>query len=197
MEASEWHGPGSVAVRLFDHSDLGEPLAISQLLGRTRALAIGLTGLVAYRDGFLFHIALQFAADQSLKKTVDETPHHPYGAHHLAATAKSRAELDDPQFRHRLQRKFHVHVGFANGYRSTTLDPLVHDPWQATTSRPLVVPLTGFGGTRRWEILLAVFPLPPPGVLALGCKWEELDVAFEAKLDAGQITEAARRSKPM
>jgi hypothetical protein len=65
-------------------------------------------------------------------------------------------------------------------------------------SHPAVMPRGSGGGGRSWEMNWWVWPLPPPGPLALVCEWQAHGIALRRhELDAAPLLEAAARVEPL
>ncbi len=105
---------------------------------------------------------------------------------------------------------FRFGVGFANGLRASNVDV-----FRAEASRrwfeaqregreadlpqgPILMPGSGGGGGRRWNLTFFVWPLPPPGPLTFACEWPAMDIPeARQEVDSAPILEAAKRSEKL
>jgi hypothetical protein len=112
-------------------------------------------------------------------------------------TVRSREQLDalyEAFVMHRRRRSTELEpelvrlgVEFADGRKATNLGhPFHRDPQDEDRSQP-VLPRGGGGGGRSWQMTWWVWPLPPPGQLALVCEWR-----FGSVLAANTSTHARR-----
>jgi hypothetical protein len=127
----------------------------------------------------------------------------------LAGTVRTREQLEalhEAFVLHRRRRSaelepelFRFGVEFADGRKATNLGhPFQRAQQDEDPSQPVLIPRGGGGGGRSWQMNWWIWPLPPPGPLALVCEWPAQGIELTRhELDATQLLEAARRVEPL
>src|SRR5438105_9111452 len=154
-------------------NELGVEVPFRDVLARTDKVAVVITGLTAYSTGF------------ELRGTV-RTREDNFELHEAFVFHRRRPGLDDEVFRFGLE--------FADGGKVTNLgNPFPAKP-DELPERPVLIPRGGGGGERTWQLAWWVWPLPPPGALALVCEWPAQGIPLTRhELDAAEILDAAAR----
>lgn len=157
---------------------LGQETGLGFLLARSTDVAIGVGGITAFPDGFLFRTVLR------RRHPVDERWEHPWP--HGPWTGRGPPEDD-----------LRLGVQLSDGRRATTLDPLPTDAAAGDAPTPLVlIHRGGGGGGRAFDHDFWVWPLPPPGALAFVCEWQAQGIALtRLEIDAAPIREASQRAR--
>lgn len=108
------------------------------------------------------------------------------------------ADVDDPWLLHprrtpgRSATALRFGLRFADGAKVTNLAGGTGDPPTA----PVMHDRGGHGGDGEWTQRYWVWPLPPPGDLALVCEWPAMDLLLaEVAVDAQPILDAAARAQ--
>jgi hypothetical protein len=163
-----WVGP--------PENELGEAVPLRVVLVRRDDLALAVTDVVAYRTGCALRVVLR-------RRAPADGPDPFYAVHH----APRRGGLPDEQLR--------FGVELADGRRATN----VGGPGFGREPGPrdaVLVPRGGGGGGRSWDQSFWLWPLPPPGPLALVVEWPSEGVELtRVEVDAAPILEAAARSE--
>jgi hypothetical protein len=117
--------------------------------------------------------------------------------------------LDDPTgFRELMRRRidptndslpdavFRFGIEFSDGRRATSLDRNWGGPdWQTKPPPSIHLGMTGGGGGAAFNWQVWLWPLPPPGVLALVCEYPQAAIALTRyEVEAAPILEAASQS---
>lgn len=160
---------------------LAAGVGLELVLARTEDVGIGLSGVMAEPNGvsFLIDFRRRFGA---FPGTAWGRPWPPSGSMEGVA--------DDDDFRFGVQ--------LPDGRKATTLDGW-RDPGlrgAGSSTRPLLVPRGGGGGGQHsYQQGYWLWPLPPPGTLALVCEWRAVGVPLtRIEIDATPIVEAAARA---
>jgi len=90
---------------------------------------------------------------------------------------------------------FRFGVEFADGRRGTNL---VHPPFGRDPDGPVLLPTGGGGSNAATDIGFWLWPLPPPGPLALVCAWPAQRIEeTRLELDAAPIVAFADSTRPV
>jgi hypothetical protein len=154
---------------------VGGSVALDLLLARSDDAAVALTGLIAYPNGFAFTIAAVLREEDRRGRV----HHHGF---HPGETGEPPAEF------------LRLGLRFADGRVATNL---AGHPWSddVTPDRPLLMPDSGGGGGRRFDMGHWVWPLPPAGPLTFFVAWPGYHIdETSAEIDATVLHEAAGRA---
>lgn len=155
-----WHGPPS--------NEFGVPLGIGVVLARTRELALALTDVVAYAEGFVLKIGLR---------------------------AKATTELDPRTVM--MGDSLRFGVAFADGRKAVSYGR-PGAPDDEAPAVALRRAGAGGGGSRGFEFAFWVYPLPPEGPVTVALEWPERGVAETLhELDGAAIAAAGARSEQL
>ena len=168
---SGWAWPGP------DPSELGHPVPVSFVLARSTQASLGITGLVAYSNGFRFAaLAALTSADDgaSLTRQVADQS--------LAAFPRALG----------ISSLFLLRLEFSD---QTTADNTGANSQGEKEVRWLKLLGASGGGTRwNWDWFLS--PLPPPGAITFVCEWPQLGLQGKYEIaSARQILSAAKKSQ--
>jgi hypothetical protein len=151
---------------------------VERVLGRSDDAVVAIGGIAGYPNGFEFTIAAILRVG---RRGGPVTPH-------LHAFDPDDAPPD---------RFLRLGVEFSDGRRATNLSPPrmpAADPSNEPTG-PMLMPRAAGGGPRRNDSTYWVWPLPPPGLLAIVCEWPAYGVEeSRISLDAALIIEASLRA---
>ena len=154
-------------------------VAVERVLGRSDDAVVAIGGIAGYPNGFEFTLAAILRVDRRGGPMLMHL--HPF-------------EPDDPV----PDRFLRLGVEFSDGRRATNLSPPMYmaDPSRAPAG-PMLTPNGGGGGPRRNDQTYWVFPLPPPGPVAIVCEWpaygiDESRIELDAALIIGASTRAVR-----
>jgi hypothetical protein len=152
----------------------GGPVDALLVLAHTDEVAVAVTGLVAYPNGFEFTAQL---ANRNPRRADLHLLHHRF-----------EEPLPDEVLR--------LGVRFADGRSVTNLD---EPHWPGVPPESPSIGLHsggGGGGGRRYEMSYWVWPLPPPGPVTFACAWPAHGVAeSRADLDGQLLIDAAARAR--
>ena len=127
----------------------------------------------------------------------------------VAALAEGEDEPPDPMLfgpaRYRLRRAggetpddvLRIGVQFSDGGKATNTGgfPHVAPDFETPPDAPVMHSGGGGGSDRRWHQSQWVWPLPPPGPLALVCQWPAAGIPLTRhEIDAQLILDAAARA---
>jgi hypothetical protein len=158
---------------------LGTALPLQLVLARTDAVAVAVQRATAYPTGVESMVSVR---RRGKGRTALEEP--PLGFHHELG-----GKLMDDVLRFGVQ--------FSDGRKATSLGgfPRPHDK---EPSHPVLTPCGGGGGGSRWDFGFWLYPLPPPGPLALVCEWPSEGVPLtRVEIDASLIREAAENANEL
>jgi hypothetical protein len=160
---------------------LGAPTGIGALLAKTDRLAVAISNVMAYPNGFTFDLVIQGNPT---------TPRDPMThAHPMMGGPRTR-------------RGPRVGFEFADGSRASEGGPMPvpgrmmmmraqRDPAGIPTA-PLLTSRGGGGGSDQYSMRFWCFPLPPPGPMHVYLEWGDMDIdETEITLDATGIVDAA------
>lgn len=152
-------------------------LAVEEMIARTDAVAIALSGLWCYANGFEFGLEVLLREPDRYGRLFSRM-HHPM---------LEPGEALPPEF-------LRVGITFANGTAATNL-PGTFARALPDPGRPLMFPSSGSGGGNRgYSSRFWVWPLPPPGPMTVVCEWPHFGVAETGvTLDAQLVLDAAAR----
>jgi hypothetical protein len=136
-------------------------------------VAIG--GIAGYPNGFEFTLA----AILRVERRGSVLPH------------LNTLDPDDPV----PDRFLRLGIEFADGRRVTNL-PRLHLPDPGgEPAGPLLIPRGSAGGPRRNDSTYWVWPLPPPGPVAIVCEWPAYGIGeSRVEMDAALILDASARA---
>jgi hypothetical protein len=160
---------------------LGGVVAKEIVLARGNDAAVGVSGLIAYPDGFSFTVIAVLRREDRRGRTFHLGFHHDFLAEEPPA----------PEF-------LRLGVQFADGGVVTNLGGLPHLSPDTEPTGPLLMHDGGGGGGRRYEMSYWVWPLPPLGPVTFVCEWPAHEIAeSRADVDARLIHDAAARAVPI
>ena len=161
--------------------ELGVVVPLNALLGRSETAVVALSHAVAYSDG----VALNFIA--IVRGMKPSNVHEFLQAQHMWGGE----DLSDAFLR--------LGVEFSDGRRVSNIGGHRHDLGDDPEG-PILWPQAGGGGGgsgTRIEIRPAcwMWPLPPPGALALSCEWPAAGILFTTvEVDADTIRAASEQA---
>jgi len=127
----------------------------------------------------------------------------------ISGTVRTREQLDDFQEAFVMYRRrrtaelepelFRFGVKFADERKATNLGhPFQREQEDDDPSQPVLMPRGSGDGGRSWAMNWWVWPLPPPGPLALVWEWPAQGIGLTRhELDATPLLEAAARVEPL
>ena len=174
-------------------------LPVALVLARTEQVAVCLTGLVAYPEGFEFDL-LTMAGEEA-----DDLDPLLFEGRRLRHRRNRGGAGEIPEGMLRFG------VEFADGRKATnTADPLAHlggglhrfskithgaEAEQAPAG-PVLQLGGGGGGGGNWRQSVWIWPLPPPGTLTFVCQWPEAAIALTRhEVQAQPLLDAAARAQ--
>jgi len=156
---------------------LGGVVPLTHVLARTESVAVCISGVTAYPEGFGFDVvALATETDE------DFDPFF-FGMHRRRGGGGGVP----PEL-------LRLGIEFADGQKATNLGGMPFG--QDRPAGPVLHPGGGGGGGGdRWEQRMWAWPLPPAGALAFVCEWPARSIPVTRwEFDAGAIREAAARA---
>lgn len=158
--------------------DIGESVPSSFVLGRSERTAIGISGIVAFKEGFIFDLMLRIrGADPALSAFSPPGDEHPVAE--------------------RARRAFRMTLEFADGIIATShLAVEAMRPGPAPKAPQLIL-MDGGGSGGMWDMRWLVTAIPPPGRLDFVSEWPEVEMAFRHTIAGSLIADAAARSLPI
>ncbi len=166
---------------------LGQIVPIQFVLARSAKTLIAVLHLVAYPNGFEFQLVALVHPDVQSEESMLGFAGRPY----YSKPNPDPSRLPDELFRFGIQ--------FADGSKATTLEERRLWFGSDRPKAPMLQPI-GSGGTspRQLNAGYWVWPLPPPGPLAMVCEWPAFGITLTRhEIDAVQIREAAARAAPL
>lgn len=178
----EWAGPPDNVV--------GTPLAVRLILARTADIAVAITNASVFPTGMTFTLSVRARtmSDELHRMAMSGGPFH-HRAHRTGRTDAN--EIPPEVLRFGLQ--------FADGRKATSVGA-GHWGGQAepTPLAPALIPMGGTGRDRSWELSYWLWPLPPPGPLALVVEWPAAGIPLSrTEIDASQVIEAAAEAEEL
>ena len=156
-------------------------LAQELVLARNDKVAVCLTRLAAYPQGFEVDLLTMSRAEEGLDPML----------------FRSRSMRQRPAPEGIPEDMLRFGIQFADGSKATntgTRSPNFAP--DAHPSGPVLQQRGGGGGGRNWRQTMWIWPLPPPGALTLVVEWPAAGVPLTRhEIDAGLILEAAARSQ--
>ncbi len=153
------------------HDEVGIPLGPGAELARSDDVVVSLRAVTAYSDGLALDVVVLFSDEQHAAEDVPEYTRNP--------------------------GRFRLGVRGADGARATTGDRAAPDVVRRPGG-PLLTLQTSRTSALRWEGEYWLWPLPPPGRLAVGCRWPDHGIGESlVELDAQPLLDAAARSRPV
>jgi hypothetical protein len=158
-------------------NEAGVAVPLNLLLAHNDNVAVALLCATAYSTGF------ELTGTVRTREQLDSL-HEAFVLHHRP---RRTGELEPEFFRFGLE--------FADGRKVTNLGyPFHRVQPDAEPSQPVLVPRGGGGGGNSWQLNWWVWPLPPPGPLAVVCEWPAQGITLiRHELDAAALLDAAAR----
>lgn len=154
-------------------------VTVERILAQTDKIAVCVSRFAAYATGFEFDIVTMTADDQD---DLDPLMFH----HHHGMRSGAIDEIPPELLRFGVQ--------FSDGSKVTNTGGFPDDRGQP--SGPVMHAGGGGGGGGSWRQTQWVWPLPPPGSLAIVCEWPALGIPLtRTELDAQPILDAATRAQ--
>jgi hypothetical protein len=154
-------------------------------LARSEVAAVYVSRLSAYPTGVEFDL-MTIAAPEEDDEALDPMLFGPH-RHHMHRRSGG-PEIPDEMLR--------FGVEFADGRRATNTGGGSFPPRDAEPPGPVLHPDGGGGGGGRWHQVMFLWPLPPPGRLALVCEWPAAGIPLtRTEIDTDAIHEAAQRAQ--
>ena len=161
-----------------DSSELGHPVPISFVLARSGQASLGITGFLAYSNGF------RFAAHAALREPAD-------GARLSREVAAQNWVLLPGGERTPMSGLFLLRLHFSD-HRA------IDNSGTLTQGEDIVRSLNmlgGSGGGTWWNWDWFVAPLPPRGAITFECEWPQFGLEGKCEIGAAQILSAAKKSQ--
>lgn len=164
-------------------NEVGVPVPLALVLGRTPDLAVVLTSVIAHSTGFGFDVAVR------LRRA-------PAGEHDLFQQVAGHVRSPDSLL---------LGVEYADGRRGSVVDgdrswppdPAGHEGHGGEEAVTLVSS-GGSGGGRTYDQTWWVHPLPPPGPVLLVLRWDAQGLAETAvEVDGSLIAAAGARAEEL
>ena len=161
-----WYGPPEV--------ELPVPVGVSLILARTEDVAVAVTGIHAYSEGFEMAIGVRIREEnrpqsRSLVTFHGERDSEGRWPDNILLLG---VEFADGRLASNLGRSFPAHDGEPDGV--------------------VMQPGGGGGGGRSWDFTYWVWPLPPAGPVAIICAWPGRGIPeSRAQVDASVIRDAS------
>jgi hypothetical protein len=155
---------------------LGAGIGAHLLLGRTPDAAIAVTNLLAYPMGFEFTVGIVVRRRER------------YGLEPWMGPRQRHEHPDGPP----PDDFVRLGVQFSDGGAATNVDGHPFSWTDEEPTGPVLMPDTGSGGDRRYDMTFWVWPLPPPGPVAFVCEWPARGIPeSRAEIDAQLILDAS------
>lgn len=173
-------------------NELGAPVPLRLVLGRTDQVAIAVVGVTAFSTGVTLTLAIRSRSLRGDENLDPEPAVFPFG--HPAMRRQLAGELPPELLRFGVQ--------FADGSKATTVDggrwgPGVA-PGKSAPAGPILSSSGGGGGEGEWDADYWLWPLPPPGTLTFAVEWPSKGIELTMQeVDAGPILEAAATSEAL
>ncbi|HEY8103635.1 MAG TPA: hypothetical protein VIE18_03910 [Gaiellaceae bacterium] len=170
-EQPPWLGPPA--------NELGVPVPLRILLGRTDEVAVALVDVAAFSTG------LEFRMEVRLREHDEQSD--PFGMH-MHHVHRHGGELPDEMLR----------FGFelADGRRVTNIGSF--PGLDADVDDPVLIQRGGGGGGRSWSFGYWLWPLPPAGTLTVVVEWPSQSIELtRVELDAAPLLDAAALSEAL
>ena len=161
---------------------LGAAVPLRVVLARTEEVAVAVTDASAYPTGVELTLAVRVRRESHDAAFLHVDPiHGPY---------PRRGGLPDELLR--------FGVELADGRKATSVSGFPAWDHEGEPEQPVLIPRGGGGGGRSWDQRFWLWPLPPPGLLALVCEWPAHGVSLtRVEVDAGEIVDAAARAEEL
>jgi hypothetical protein len=162
--------------------EVGVLVPYAVVIARSKQALVALAGFHVYSNGVEILLMLRTLSDFVLD---DPTGVRELMRRRIDPTTDS---LPDTVFR--------FGVEFSDGRRATNLDMHWGGPdWQTKPPPSIHLGMTGGGGGAAFDWQVWLWPLPPPGVLALVCEYPQAAIAMTRyEVEAAPILEAASQS---
>lgn len=152
----------------FDREDVGEVVPVVVILGRTDTMVAAISGMVAYKQGFLFDLVTKI---RNLDASLSAFPTQP------GATQSTEG--------------FRIELQFPDGTKVSSSEAMAHT---TPASGVGLILLNGNGGAGRWDMRWLVSGVPGPGDIHFSTEWRQVGMSFQRSIDAAPIVEASERS---
>jgi hypothetical protein len=164
------------------------------VLARSELAAVCVSRLEAYETGFCLQL---LALANSGREELDP--------HMFGPQARMRGRGPGP---HPPPELLRFGVQFADGRKGTNTTPMPLGRGSSHTmaahprepegppAGPVLMSRGGSGGDRSWRQEMWVWPLPPPGMLALVCEWPAAEIPLTRReIDAAELLAASARAQ--
>jgi hypothetical protein len=139
------------------------------VLGRNDFLAVGISGIIAYRSGFVFDCVVEV---RDASRQMDP----------LGVTPLSRAIPES--------ERFGLEVRLSDGRTARATGPWT----ESAVGNVHLTVLSSSGSGEHWDMRYLFVPLPEGDKLTFRCFWPRNNVLFESSMRADVIRKAAERS---
>ena len=164
-------------------SEVGEPVPIRFVLGRSDRATIRVRHMVAFSNGFQFEVIATYQPSAGRM-----------GWDPMMGLAGLRGRPGD-EYGHLSDEHLRLGIEFAGGGKASNVGPPVVEP---SSSDPRTPSLKGIDGGADVGLVRAIFwvsPLPDPGPLVFRCEWPKYGVPLTRyQVDATSIREAGSRT---
>jgi hypothetical protein len=170
-------------------------VAVELVLARSELAAVCVSRLEAYETGFCLQLLALASSDR------EDLDPGMFAAHHRRMRGRAPGPHPPPEL-------LRFGVQFADGRKATNTTPMPFGRGRAhmmsAHSRepeerppgPVLTSRGGSGGDRSWRQEMWVWPLPPPGPLALVCEWPAAEIGLtRQELDAAELLAASARAQ--
>jgi hypothetical protein len=178
----EWAGPPDNVV--------GTPLAVRVILARTADIAVAVTNASVFATGMTLTLSVRARtmSEELHRMAMSGGPFH-HRPHRAGRTDGN--EIPTEVLRFGLQ--------FADGRKATSVGG---GHWgshaEPTPLAPALIPMGGTGRDRSWETSYWLWPLPPPGPLALVVEWPAAGIPLtRTEIDTSPIVAAAAEAEEL
>jgi hypothetical protein len=185
VERPWWHAP---------RNELGVSTGLRLTLARTDDVAVALVDAVAYSTGLSFNLVTVSRAAGEPFLGVPDPFDYPFG---FPTPRRGRGGELPPEL-------LRFGVQFSDGRKATTTGwtggvvPVFGAGDEAEPVGPVLMQGGGGGGEDHWESSFWLWPLPPPGPLALVVEWPAKGIELTRhEVAAEPLLEAGSRSEPL
>jgi hypothetical protein len=160
---------------------LGGTVAKELVLARAADAVVAVSSLTAFPNGFSFTVTVALRTEDRHGR--------------LLRLAFHRDAFDGEPLTPEFLR---IGLQFADGSAVSNVGGGSDAPWLTDPVGPLLLPDSGGGGGRRYDMSFWVWPLPPPGPLTFICEWPAAGIReSRAEVDGTLIHDAALRAVPL
>lgn len=179
-------------------NEIGAPVPLRLILGRSERVAVALVGATAYSTGAAMTLSVRRRHRADPEEFEDfEFYGDPFGSPfgHPLRRRRGGGELPPEILRFGVQ--------FSDGRKATTLGDRL--PWEGRAegqdegvTSPMLLPGGGGGSDGEWESQFWLWPLPPPGPLTFAVEWpsEQIELT-KHEVDAALLIEASNLSEKL